>query len=992
MLIKKGDNKEENMYLKNIKANGFKSFADKTSIVLDNNITCVVGPNGSGKSNIVDAIRWVLGEQSVKSLRGSGAMSDIIFAGSKSRNGASRAEVSLTFDNSDGYLKSDMMEIEVKRVLYRSGESEYFINGARVRLKDITDLFLDTGAGNDSFNIISQGSIESVVNSKPMDRRVIFEEAAGVLKYKKRKEESLRKLDKTKENIDKVNLIIEELKVNLEPLKEQCENAKKYLKLKEELKSIEIATITEEITNINDTYTKLKSEIEELNTSLLDEDASSSDDASNLEMLKLKSIRLDESISDSTQKLLEMTSRFVNLQNEKVMYTERQKFAGNASDVENNIVRLKEEIAEYDKSIHLLENEIGHLAENVKKQEHDLADTNELESFQKLKRNSLQNKYQSNIRDLFELNSKKDVLENSVLNDSKMPAAVKNVLNNVRLKGIYNTIGKLMEVPEEYGSAIDVALGASSNFIVVENEKAAQEAIIFLKENKLGRATFFPLNVIKEKMVPETALKIVSSIEGFIGIASDLVSYEEKFQNIIKNQLGNVLVVSTIDVLNAVGKALEYKYRIVSLDGEIMHAGGSLTGGTFKNDNSFLKDKMNLEATKKEIHRKEEEQEKWQQELDTFDNELKELNLKEERITRSIINLKESIHEKETVLGMKKQKQKELNKELDGSNALKEGHVDTKLLALLDELTEAENSKNITESNLEKLKEEKNSLASEIDELEKKYREKNSTYNKLQNELKNKEVVLGKLDIKLDNLLMTLNENYNLTYENARLQYVLEMEESVAKSKVASLKSDISHLGEVNVFAIDEYDRVSTRYDFLSHQKEDLESASSNLISIIEEMDTIMVERFSATFKMISEEFKTVFKKLFKGGNGMLTLTDPENILETGIDIVAEPPGKKLNSIGLLSGGEKTLTAISLLFAVLNVKTVPFCVLDEVEAALDEANVDAFGKYLQEYKTNSQFILITHKKRTMEYADTLYGITMQESGVSKLVSVKLENV
>ena len=341
---------------------------------------------------------------------------------------------------------------------------------------------------------------------------------------------------------------------------------------------------------------------------------------------------------------------------------------------------------------------------------------------------------------------------------------------------------------------------------------------------------------------------------------------------------------------------------------------------------------------------------------------------------------------------MKKQKQQELNKELDGSNALKDGHVDTKLLALLDELTEAENSKNITESNLERLKEEKNNLASEIDELEKKYREKNSTYNKLQNDLKNKEITLGKMDIKLDNLLMTLNENYNLTYENAHMQYVLEMEESVAKAKVASLKSDISLLGEVNVFAIEEYDRVSTRYDFLSHQKEDLESASSNLISIIEEMDTIMIERFSTTFKMISEEFKTVFKKLFKGGNGMLTLTDPDNILETGIEIVAEPPGKKLNSIGLLSGGEKTLTAISLLFAVLNVKTVPFCVLDEVEAALDEANVDAFGKYLQEYKENSQFILITHKKRTMEYADTLYGITMQESGVSKIVSVKLENV
>lgn len=980
------------MYLKSIKANGFKSFADKTNIVLENNITCVVGPNGSGKSNIVDAIRWVLGEQSVKSLRGASAMSDIIFAGSKSRTGANRSEVSLVFDNSDHYLKSEFEEVEVKRVLYRSGESEYFINNAKVRLKDITDLFLDTGAGNDSFNIISQGSIESVVNSKPMERRVIFEEAAGVLKYKKRKEESLRKLEKTKENIDKVNLIIEELKVNLEPLKEQSINARKYLDLKEELKNIEIATITEEITNINETYTKLKTEIEELNTMLLNEETSSSDDASSLETLKLKSLRLDEAISEESQKLLEMTSRFVNLQNEKMMYTERKKFAGNTSDVENNIVRLKEEILELDKSINLLENEMKHLMDNLGKQESNLRDTNEEVSLLKIKRNSLHNKYQINLRELFELSSKKDILENNILNDTKMPVAVKNVLNNVRLKGVYNTIGKLIEIPDEYVNAIDIALGASSNFVVVENERVAKDCIAFLKENKLGRATFFPLNIIKEKILSDSVIKEVSKVKGFVGIASNLITYEDKFQNIIKNQLGNVLVVENIDVLNEVGKILEYKYRIVSLDGEIMHAGGSLTGGTFKNDNSVLKDKMNLETTKKEIVKKEEENEKIMSELNTFDETLKTLSTKEEEMNRSIINLKESINDKTNFLDSKKQKVQELNKELEGSNALKDGQVDEKLLSLLDELNEAENNKNITESNLQELKNEKNNLVSEIDELEKKYREKNSNYNKLQNDLKTKEVAIGKLDIKLDNLLLTLNESYNLTYEQAKLSYVLEMESDVAKTKVASLKNEIARLGEVNVFAIEEYDRVSTRFEFLTRQKEDLENASTNLISIIEEMDSIMIERFSTTFKQISEEFKNVFKKLFKGGNGMLTLTDPDNILETGIEIIAEPPGKKLNSIGLLSGGEKTLTAISLLFAVLNVKTVPFCVLDEVEAALDEANVDAFGKYLQEYKKNSQFILITHKKRTMEYADTLYGITMQESGVSKIVSVKLENV
>ncbi len=980
------------MYLKSIKANGFKSFADKTEILLDNNITCIVGPNGSGKSNIVDAIRWVLGEQSIKSLRGSNGMSDIIFSGSKSRNSASRAEVSLTFDNTDHYLKSDLTDIEVKRVLYRSGESEYFINGAKMRLQDITDLFLDTGASVDAFNIISQGSIENIINSKPMDRRVIFEEAACVLKYKKRKEKSLKKLEKTKENIEKVNLIISELQNNLSPLKQQSENAQKYLNLKEELKNIEIATMTEEITHLNEEYQKLKEEIALLNEQLLNENTSSNNDASSIETLKLKSIRLEEEISKTNQILLEITSHFVNLQNEKVMYTERKKFDGKMSDIEKNMIQLKEEILELDKSINLLENESQTLEETLEKTRRKLEENNEKESLLKVKKSSLSQKIQEYTRTLFSLESKKDVLENSILNDAKMPNAVKNILNNVRLKGVYNTIGKLIEVPDTYVKAIEIALGSSTNFIVVENELVAKDCISFLKENKLGRATFFPLNIIKEKTIFENTLKEVDKVDGFVGVASDLISFDEKFANIIKNQLGNVLVVRDINTLNTIGKKLEYKYRIVSLDGEIMHTGGSLTGGTFKNDTSILKDKLELENTKKEIEKIKKEKEKLEIELKKEEEELESLNIEEEELNRKMIMEEEALKEKRNSKEAKISKKFELQKELDGSSTMKNGGLDEKLVSLMEELTKVENKKNNTENNLNELKEEKEALTSEIDILEKKYREKNTHYNKLQNELKIKEVAIGKMDIRLDNLLLALNEEYNLTYEQAKLSYVLDLDATIAKNKVASLKEEIARLGEVNVFAIEEYERVSTRYNFLTTQKEDLENASENLMNIIHEMDTIMIERFSKTFNLINEEFKKVFKKLFKGGVGLLKLTDPENILETGVDIIAEPPGKKLNSIGLLSGGEKTLTAISLLFAVLNVKTIPFCVLDEVEAALDEANVDAFGKYLQEYKENSQFILITHKKRTMEYADNLYGITMQESGVSKIVSVKLENV
>lgn len=980
------------MYLKSIKANGFKSFADRINIMLEDNITCVVGPNGSGKSNIVDAVRWVLGEQSVKSLRGTNAMSDVIFAGSKSRSGANRAEVSLTFDNGDQYLNSEFKEIEVKRVLYRSGESEYFINNSRVRLKDITDLFLDSGAGNDSFNIIGQGSIEAVVNSKPLERRVIFEEAAGVLKYKKRKEESLRKLEKTKENIDKVNLIIEELKVTLEPLKEQSINARKYLELKEQLKNIEIATITNDIQIINETYAKLKIEVEETNVKLLELDTSSSDESAKLETLKLKNIKLDEAINDMNTKLLNITSKFMNLQNEKLMYTERKKYTKDTIDVDQDIIKLKEEILELDKSINVLDNEATLLEERIKKLGHDLRDINEEQSFNKIKRNSTNIKYQTNLRDLFSLKSKAEVLENNILNDTKLPNAVKNILANDRIKGVYNTIGKLIDTPDEYTTAIDIALGASANFVVVEDESIAKKGIEFLKENKLGRATFFPLNIIKEKFIPKDIMDRLTEMNGFLGIASDLVENDSKFDSIIKNQLGNVLIVDNIDSLNRIGRILEYKFRIVSLDGEIMHTGGSLTGGSNKNSNSLLKDKAELENIKNICSQKEEENKKLQDEINEIDKNQDILKEKEEEINRNLINLNESLNEKNNSITTKKQKQLELKKELDGSLSLKEGNVDDKLMVLLDEVNEAETAKNITEANLNDLKEEKSKLASEIEELEHKYREKNSNYNKLQNDLKNKEVQLGKLDIKLDNLLLNLNENYNLTYEKAKLDYILEVDNDVAKSEVNRLKKDISRLGEVNVFAIEEYERVGTRYDFLVNQKEDLENASINLTSVIEEMDAIMIDKFSTTFNRINEEFKNVFKKLFKGGNGMLKLTDPENILGTGIEIVAEPPGKKLNSIGLLSGGEKTLTALSLLFAVLNVKTVPFCILDEVEAALDEANVDAFGKYLQDKKENSQFILITHKKRTMEYADTLYGITMQESGVSKIVSVKLENI
>ncbi len=977
------------MYLKSITAGGFKSFADKINITLDNNITCIVGPNGSGKSNIVDAIRWVLGEQSVKSLRGTSSMSDVIFSGSKTRNGASRAEVTLTFNNEDHYLNTDFKEVEVRRVLYKNGDSEYFINNAHVRLKDITDLFLDTGSSIDSFNIISQGSIEGVVNSKPIDRRIIFESAAGVVKYKKRKEESLRALKSTKENIDKVNLIIDEVKERIEPLKEQSDVAKKYLSLKEELSTIEIATNTYEITTLNEEYNSLKNAIEILNKKLLETNSDSGKEGSTLEKLKLENVKLDEEITKTNAKLLDLTSKFMDLQNDKNMYLERKKYGENAS-LDTNILNLKEEINENDKMVELLSNDLKNLELDIKKREDELRNINEEQSYSKIKRNSLINTRNENLKNLFELKNKKDIINANIASDSKTPNSVKSILNNPRITGVHNTIGKLLEVSEEYSKALEVALGASTNFLVVDNEDVAKCGINYLKNNKLGRVTFFPLNIIKERFIPEEDLKKIEGKKGFLGTLDSLVSYETKYQNIIKNQIGNVIVVDNIDTMNEFGTILNHKYRLVSLDGDIMHAGGSISGGSLK-VNSYLNDKKELDKIINQIKTIEENNIEVDKDLTKYDNDLKILNEKEETLNRNLINLRELKIEKNNIITARKDKLTEINKELEGAIAIKNGDIDAKLMKLLDLVNEGDKEKELESKKLDNLKEKKSSLVIKIEELERKYKEKNTTYNHLQNELKTKEIALGKLDIKLDNLLTTLNENYSLTYEKAKEDYSLDIELNEAKNKVNKLKTAINHLGEVNVYAIEEYEKVSTRYNFLTEQINDLNKSSTELEGVIKEMDNIMTNRFITTFNDINNEFKKVFKKLFKGGNGLLKLTDPDNILETGIDIIAEPPGKKLTSIGLLSGGEKTLTAISLLFAILNVKTMPFCILDEVEAALDEANVDEYGKYLQEQKQNSQFILITHKKRTMEYADTLYGITMQESGVSKIVSVKLEN-
>ena len=976
------------MYLKSIRAQGFKSFADKLDLEIHPGITGIVGPNGSGKSNIVDAVRWVLGEQSVKNLRGSNSMSDVIFSGSESREPQKRAMVALTFDNTDKYLHSDFAEVEIKRIVYSTGENEYYINNSRVRLKDITDLFLDSGAGNTAFNIISQGNVTDIVNSKSVDRRSIFESAAGVLKYKKRKEESLKKLERTEENLTRIKLIITELAKTVEPLKEQSVVAKKYKSIKSELESIDIALIVQDINEINSQYSILKTEIDALKENLLTLKVSDID--SNLEKLKLKNIELEDTINKKREELLQISDKLSSLNSEKQITLERQKYEVDNQKINDNLLKLKEQELSLKKSIDVATRDVSEIEESIKEERKKHEDIKNKLLVLKVKRSNTNSSVLEKSKGLYILQNKIDILENNILNAENTPVAVKNILNNPRLYGIHNTIGKLIEVPDRYVVALDVALGNATNYIVVDDEDAAINAINFLKERRLGRATFYPLNIIKSRYVNKDIIDKVKNIHGYIGIMADLVSFDEKYRSIIERELGQVIVVENASTLAVIGKLIDYKYRIVSLDGEIQHAGGSITGGTSKK-NTMLNEKNELNKLKDEYNKLNVLVNSINNELDTLDKEIADAEEREIVLNKYVILLNDELFNKKSSLNKYNDEYKSLTSELSGINDLATDKLNDHLVELLEQINKTSKDKEIINNEIKRIKREKDDVVLEINTLEKNMRDANSNYNSVSNELKNKEVLCGKLEVKLDNLLDTLNDEYNLTFDYANVSYTLDMDADIAREKVQTLKKELNSLGDVNLGSIEEYERLSTRYDFLNNQKSDLENSSAELKDIIKQMDDIMVEKFEKSFKDISVAFTDIFKLMFKGGKGELKLSDPEDLLNTGIDIIAIPPGKKINSPVSLSGGEKALTAICLLFAMLKVKPSPFVILDEAEAALDEVNVDMFGKYLVHEKKTSQFIVITHKKRMMEYCDSLYGITMQESGVSKIVSAKLED-
>lgn len=1180
------------MYLKRLESIGFKSFAERIKIDFVKGVTAIVGPNGSGKSNITDAIRWVLGEQSARSLRGS-KMEDIIFQGSDSRNPLNVAEVSLVLDNSNKTLPIDYDEVNVTRRVYRSGVSEFYINKQACRLKDIIDLFMDSGLGREAFSIISQGKVEEILSSKAEERRVIFEEAAGVLKYKHRKQKAEYKLSETEENLSRIKDIIYEIEQQIEPLEEQAKKAKKYLSLKDQLKKQEIALIITEIDHLYKKWKKLNELIEEEQLKEIECKTFIQRKESELEEARKTIQTKDEWIEQLQQKLLRATQQKEHLEGEKRVLLERNKHhVENKSNIQteieeeeskvkelkkslakekDNLVELlqlrdqsKEKVKQIKKRLSIDSNELAEKIEEYKADYIELlneqaANRNEITSItnqlqqlsgqkahhmdkhNKLKKDmaelekhkqyrssdyeeqlahldekmnileklnekltnekshftTLQQKLTEGYQVLSRLQSRQEFLEEMRDEFQGFYHGVKSVLkakNQRQLTNIHGAVIELIAVPDDYVTAIETALGAQAQHIVVDNDESARKAIAWLRKSNNGRATFLPLQSIQPRFLQRDVIDRLKKHDGFIGIAADLVETNHEYQKVAKHLMGHTIIARTLKDANDMAKITNRRNRIVTLEGDVVNPGGSISGGAKQKTNQSLftrekeineltdkvkafkirvsdfeqkvKQKQNeLETLENKIAQKEENIEKDKQELqqllndnnrltlemDSFKKQLdasqkdqqyyvqEEDSLKNKKMTlnqklkdlqgnittiqTSINDLTEQetklsetyeqdqqeLHEHQVTLAEYEERLRHQQEKTDGlENSLND--TEHKLMShweklhTLEKLQEETNrseqlneqiaaqDKIIQETNIElqDYRSDRMKGMQKIEDEERELREQHKIHQQLVEKVQQTEVKTNRLDVDLKNKLNHLQDTYTITFERAQRNYDQVKDIDQSKQDVAHLKQTMEQLGNVNIGAVEEFERISERYQFLMDQKSDLVEAKQTLYQVIEEMDEVMKKRFDETFTKIKEEFQTVFKALFGGGHAELSMTDPKDLLDTGIDIIAQPPGKKLQHLGLLSGGERALTAIALLFSILRVRPVPFCVLDEVEAALDEANVVRFAKYVKMHSDATQFIVITHRKGTMEEADALYGVTMQESGVSRLISVQLE--
>lgn len=966
------------MFLKRIELQGFKSFADKTVIQFDQDITGIVGPNGCGKSNVNDAIRWVLGEQSVKSLRSGTNMSDIIFSGSEYRKPVNMARVTLVFDNSTRVFDSDFDEIEITRQILRANnEASYFINKTPCRLKDINDLVMDTGLGKDSLSIITQGNISSFADAKPEDRRSLFEEAAGVAKYKKRKKVSLSKLEQTKENLDRLQDILDELERQIGPLEKQAKKAEKYISLREKLSKIEISVLVEDIDQYNEKINQINKELFDIQAMHTSENAELLKQETRLENIRKEMYALDKQINELQGKYTKAMEENYQLERRKIEQDEKRKYMLKVADKK---ARQKEIQAMLEEARFEYQDRHQRLMQTQQDLNNRRNIVNDLKT--KISKARYESDQANNI--LTQLQNRRQVLENMMKQPFAHQQGVRSVMQAKNsLSGVYGVVSELLIAHTDKALAVNAALGGSIYQIITKNEADARNAISFLKRNRSGRATFLPLSVCRPRKMNEQVITIASTSPGFLGFASECVDCKEIFDPVKERLLGNVIVVDTLQNANETAKRLRYAYKIVTLDGDIVHTGGSMTGGVTKNQSTPVTMRQELDTINSKI-------EGQKIKANSCLNETDILTQKLQKEKDAIVTLQIELAKLENIYATKKAKYdsilaeyQELGVDIEENAELAQDDLVvqmSKMHAVLDSLS----------LEIQSLRQSRFDKGNDAEQLENQIRLVRREMNSKQSQIHNYEMEVVKVKTQLENALNRLSTDYEMTYEYA-LTKKEDVEIESAKEEVIQLRQAISRLGNVNLDAPNEYKEVKERFDFMTSQKEDLEKASQQILAAIDEMDQTMISQFTDMFNKINAELDGVFKAMFGGGRASLSMVDPDDVLNTGIDIDVQPPGKMVKNIQTFSGGEKALIAISVLFAILKARTMPLCIFDEVEAALDQANVERFARYLSHYRGQSQFIAVTHRPGTMEQCDTLYGVTMQKDGVSKVLKVQLKD-
>lgn len=966
------------MFLKRIELQGFKSFADKTVIQFDQDITGIVGPNGCGKSNVNDAIRWVLGEQSVKSLRSGTNMSDIIFSGSEYRKPVNMARVTLVFDNSTRVFDSDFDEIEITRQILRANnEASYFINKTPCRLKDINDLVMDTGLGKDSLSIITQGNISSFADAKPEDRRSLFEEAAGVAKYKKRKKVSLSKLEQTKENLDRLQDILDELERQIGPLEKQAKKAEKYISLRDKLSKIEISVLVEDIDQYNEKINQINKELFDIQAMHTSENVELLKQETRLESIRKEMYALDKQINELQGKYTKAMEENYQLERRKIEQDEKRKYMLKVADKK---ARQKEIQAMLEEARFEYQDRHQRLMQTQQDLNNRRNIVNDLKT--KISKARYESDQANNI--LTQLQNRRQVLENMMKQPFAHQQGVRSVMQAKNsLSGVYGVVSELLIAHADKALAVNAALGGSIYQIITKNEADARNAISFLKRNRSGRATFLPLSVCHPRKMNEQVITIASTSPGFLGFASECVDCKEIFDPVKERLLGNVIVVDTLQNANETAKRLRYAYKIVTLDGDIVHTGGSMTGGVTKNQSTPVTMRQELDTINSKI-------EGQKIKADSCLNETDILTQKLQKENDAIVTLQIELAKLENIYATKKAKYdsilaeyQELGVDIEENAELAQDDLVvqmSKMHAVLDSLS----------LEIQSLRQSRFDKGNDAEQLENQIRLVRREMNSKQSQIHNYEMEIVKVKTQLENALNRLSTDYEMTYEYA-LTKKEDVEIESAKEEVIQLRQAISRLGNVNLDAPNEYKEVKERFDFMTSQKEDLEKASQQILAAIDEMDQTMISQFTDMFNKINAELDGVFKAMFGGGRASLSMVDPDDVLNTGIDIDVQPPGKMVKNIQTFSGGEKALIAISVLFAILKARTMPLCIFDEVEAALDQANVERFARYLSHYRGQSQFIAVTHRPGTMEQCDTLYGVTMQKDGVSKVLKVQLKD-